>query len=127
MITNNFNAYLVEAKNHETFRKIQKMKLNDLEKFGLGHALVQFVKEYEEENFGEFFSTNIKDFIQWHTSSVDILDGYQDTYFFHFEGLYLAINYIWVTNNGIIMLNCYEADKNTNEINYDSDILLRLN
>lgn len=97
---NYYENYLVITKENESiFENDQKKELSILEKIGLETVLDEFIKDYELTNFGESY-TKIKDFTRYNESSVDILNGYTDTYVFD----NYAIGEIWTTNNGCIMM-----------------------
>lgn len=84
--------------------------LSTLEKRGLEAVLRDFIAEYEEENFGEVY-TNIENCTRYNEKSVDILDGYYDTY--NFDNY--AICEIYATENGCIILDCVDLDQYTGE------------
>ena len=97
------NRHLIPTENEGNF--IQKAELNTIEHIGLEAIAVEFMHQYNAENFGyEESRDEIRKYIRWNTFNVDILDGYYDT--FEFDG-YL-IGSFWMTENGIPMLTAYE-------------------
>lgn len=98
--------YLVPEEHANNFK--QKLNLSDIERVGLEAIAVEFIAQYETETCGEETTAErraeLRDFIRWNSSSVDILDGYYDTY--EFDGYLL--NCVWVTENGIPMLSAWE-------------------
>lgn len=132
MITNNFGMFTIETP--ETFLKIRKQNLNDVEAYGLRHALADFVKEYEEENFGEVYTdlydqTNTVTDNHGNRVAVDLLDGYYNTYLFEHDGQKLALDYLFMTDNGIMVLvaNPISDTDNMDTIDHDTEIYIRLN
>ena len=115
----------IDEDNHSIFDNDRKQELNTIEKTGLEAILADFVEEYEESTYGETYG-NIKDYIRWNQNSVDILDGYTDTYIFD----HYAIGSIWTTNNGCIMLDAvdldtFTGDEEDREEYEDTDIMER--
>ena len=92
---------LIPKENEEIFK--QKNNLNTIEKIGLEAILIDFIKQHEEIEFGEIY-TNIEPYTRYNENSIDILDGYQDTYIFECY----AISEIWMTENGIPMLSAID-------------------
>ena len=84
--------------------------LTTIEKRGLEAVLRDFIAEYEEETQGEAY-TNIENYTRYNEKSVDILDGYFDTYLFD----NYAICEIYATERGCIILDCVDLDKYTGE------------
>lgn len=125
--TNKFLLDTSKENKYRWFETDRKKELNQIEKIGLEHVLQDFITEYEEDNFGEVY-TNIIDYTRWNTNSVDILDGYSDTYIFDTY----AIECIYCTNNGIILLECSDLetfngeDEEEKERFFDTDILDRV-
>lgn len=105
-IANTYESrYLLPEDAHQNFVPHRKAKLTDIEKVGLEAILVAFMRQHQLEEYGlspheEFF----RQYIRWNEDNVDILDGEQDTYVF---GNY-AISCLWMTDNGIPVLECYE-------------------
>lgn len=87
-----------------------KQELTQIEKIGLEHVLQDFITEYEVENYGVAY-TNIINYTRWMVDGVDILDGYTDSYIFD----NYAISCIYCTNNGIILLNCFDLETYTGD------------
>lgn len=123
----NFYTDLFEIKreNHEIFLNDRK-KLNTIEMMGLELALTQFVKAYEEKQFGETYS-DITQYIRYLDNGIDVLDGVTDTYIFD----HYAFGDLWCTSNGIIMMSAVDLDNYTGddeqkaEAIKDTDILER--
>ena len=99
------NRHLIPDEHVDHFEKHRKQKLNMVEKIGLEAILCEFVRQYEEEEFG-CYCNNFRDYTRWCESSIDILDGFYDTYIF---GNY-AIAEIWIAYDSCIMLSCYELE-----------------
>lgn len=121
------NLFRIDADNTSIFDNDRKKELNTIEKTGLEAILADFVQEYEEDTFGETYG-NIKNYIRWNNDSVDILDGYTDTYIFD----HYAIGSVWTTKNGCIMLDAVDLDEFTGDEEdreefEDSDIMERPN
>ena len=91
------------AKNHKAERK---QNLTTLEKIGLEKVLCDFVKDYEETVYGETYG-DLSQYTRYNESSVDILDGVTDTYIFD----HYAINEIWVTNYGGVILSTVDLEQ----------------
>ncbi len=103
--------FLLDADRNEFYEKDRKRELSQLEKIGLEAVLADFVKDYEEETEGDFYTKDIKNYIRWNADSVDILDGYSDTYIFN----HYAISEVWVTKNGCIMLSAVDLEQYTGD------------
>lgn len=103
------DKFIIDKDKENIFENDRKTDLSLIEKIGLEAILNDFVKEYEEESFGQ--AHDIKDYIRWNEDGVDILDGVTDTYIFD----HYAISEVWVTNNGCIMLSAIDLDNFTNE------------
>lgn len=99
------NRHLIPDEHVDHFEKHRKQQLNMVEKIGLEAILCEFVRQYEEEEFG-CYCNNFRDYTRWNESSIDILDGVYDTYIF---GNY-AIAEIWIAYDSCIMLTCYELE-----------------
>jgi hypothetical protein len=82
-----------------------KTELNTIEKVGLEAIAVEFMYQHDLANYGiEGNRDEIRSFIRWNENSVDILDGYYDTY--EFDGF--LIGSFWMTENGIPMMTAFE-------------------
>lgn len=81
----------------------RKSVLNEVDEYGLKYILQAFIKNYEKCNFSEAY-TDITRYTRFSSDKVDILDGYNNTYVF--DGF--AIDSIWMTNNGCVILECRE-------------------
>lgn len=97
------NKYRLEEKKYSNFVENQKTDLNTVEMYGLMFMLMSFVSNYEDLTYGDVY-TDISKYARFNKDSVDILDGYTNTYIF--DGF--AIDSIWMTNNGIVILDCRE-------------------
>lgn len=86
------------------FDRDRNKSLNIAELYGLKCILSAFVKDYESSCYGENF-THIKDVTRFNNDSIDILDGCYNTYVFD----RCAIECIWMTNAGAILLDCYDV------------------
>lgn len=95
------NRHQVPAEYVQDFTR--KPNLSTLEHIGLETVLCKFVEQYELETFGETYSTEFDSVTRWNVDGVDILDGCYDTYIFD----QYAIESIWCTENGAILLTCY--------------------
>ena len=89
----------------DNFDRDRNKNLNIAELYGLRHILSAFVKDYESSCYGENF-THIEDVTRFNKDCVDILDGRYDTYIFD----RCAIECIWMTNGGAILLDCYDVN-----------------
>ena len=100
------NRHLIPEDNMKHFEDHRKYDLSLVEMIGLETVLCEFVKQYEESEFGECYG-NLRDYTRWDSKAgmVDLLDGCHDTYVF--DGVY-AISEIWIAYEGCIMLSCYE-------------------
>lgn len=107
MLANYERLLVIDRENEDIFTNARKKELNNVEKAGLEIMLADFIASYEEEVFGEIYSTNIRDIIRWNENSVDFLDGYYDTYVFD----NYAIGSMWMLTNGVVVLEI--ADLNT--------------
>ena len=99
------NRHLIPEEHMKHFEDHRKYNLSLVEMIGLDAVLCEFVKQCEEEEFGESYG-NLRDYTRWNESSIDILDGLYDTYIF---GNY-AISEIWIAYDSCIMLSCYELE-----------------
>lgn len=99
------DKFIIDKDKENIFENDRKTDLSLVEKIGLEAILNDFVKEYEEESFGQ--AHDIKDYIRWNSDGVDIFDGVTDTYIFD----HYAISEVWVTNNGCIMLSAQDLDE----------------
>lgn len=99
------NLFKISEDNATAFFKDKKHNLTTVEKIGLESILADFVEEYEDTVFGESYG-NIKDYTRYNEDSVDLLDGYSDTYIFD----HYAIGSIWTTNNGCICMDAVDLD-----------------
>lgn len=88
-------------KNFEPFKK----ELSTIEKIGLEAVLVDFIKQYEESELGEVY-TNIEPYVRYNQNSVDILDGYNDTFIFQ----NYAIGDLKLTDNDIVIMIVADLD-----------------
>ena len=99
----------------------RKPELNTIEHIGLEAIAVEFFEQYEREVFGEPIDAerreNLRGFMRWCKGSVDILDGYYDTY--EFDG-YL-FEEVWMTDNGVPMLTAYEIPEGREDDWMDCD------
>lgn len=103
------NRYRLPEDCHGNFHR--KEKLNAIERLGLEAVLVAFIQQYEAEVLGEVYSKNVTDYTRFNDDCVDILDGCYDTYIF--DGY--AIGSVWMTDNGIPMLECYQLESDDYE------------
>lgn len=99
------NLFIIPEENEAIFNNDRKHNLTTIEKIGLESVLSDFVKEYEESVFGETYG-DIKEYTRYNEDSVDILDGYTDTYIFD----HYAIGSVWTTNNGCIVMEAADLD-----------------
>lgn len=106
MLANYERLLVIEKGNEDIFTNNIKKELNNVEKAGLEIMLADFIASYEEEVFGEIYSTNIRDIIRWNENSVDILDGYYNTYIFD----NYAIGSMWMLTNGVVVLEIADLD-----------------
>lgn len=97
------NRHLLSGGALKNFLPYRKTDMNAVEYLGLEAILCKFVEQYEEEAFGESY-VKLTDYTRWNKDSVDILDGCYDTYVFDDY----AICEIWMTDNGCVLLSCYE-------------------
>ena len=102
---------MIPKENEEIFNNDRKRDLSTLEKIGLEAILADFVKDYEEETEGDFYSKDIKNYIRYNSDSVDFLDGYTDTYIFN----QYAIGEVWTTKNGCIMMTAADLEAYTGD------------
>lgn len=100
--------HLIPAENEARFRSNRKYDLNTVEMVGLEAILCMFVEQHQDEEYGEICCTNMRDHTRWDSKRgcIDILDGCYDTYIFE----NYAIEEIWMTTSGCIMLSCYELE-----------------
>lgn len=97
------NRHLLSEEALKNFRPYRKTDLSTVEYLGLEAVLCMFVEQYESEVLGES-CTKMADYTRWNKDSIDILDGCYDTYIFD----NYAIDEIWMTDNGCILLDCYD-------------------
>ena len=97
------DKYQLEETRFTHFDAHRKSVLNEVDEYGLKYILQAFIKNYEENIFGEVY-TDISNYTRCSTNNVDILDGYNNTYVF--DGF--AIDSIWMTDNGCVILECRE-------------------
>lgn len=107
------SRYMIPEDCHDNFHR--KKNLNAIELVGLEAILVNLIQQYEEEAFGEVYSTSITDYTRYNEDCVDILDGVYDTYIFR----NYAIGSIWMTDNGIPMLSCFLLESEEYDDPYD--------
>ena len=101
------SRYLLPEDAHCNFEPHRKTNLSPIEKVGLEAILVAFMRQYEQEVCGEACSEELlRGYIRWNEDNVDILDGCFDTYIFE----NYAISCLWMTNNGIPVLECYRLE-----------------
>jgi len=96
--------HLIPKENESCFHR--KEKLNTIELLGLEAIAVEFIVQYEFSIIDNCINDRreeIRGYMRWNESSIDILDGYYDTY--EFDG-YL-FGEVWMTENGIPMLTVY--------------------
>lgn len=135
MITNNYELMKLDGRTVKSFRKIKNNNLNDLEKYALGKGLAELVFELYSNEFGKEYARTQADFINEHIryndDYIDILDGVYDTFEVPFNGKSYAFYSLWVTNNGIILMdvNPFKDNEmsNYNQINHDKTITFRVN
>lgn len=135
MITNNYSLIKLEDKTVKSLREKKNNKLNDLEKYALGKGLAELVFELYSNEFGEEYARVQADFIDEHIryndDYIDILDGMYDTFEVVHNGKNYAFNSLWVTNDGIILMDVYPFKDNNisdyNQIDNDKTITLRVN
>lgn len=97
------NYHIIPADCESNF--VPKAELNTIEKVGLEAIAVEFMYQHECSAFGLGSDhERIRSFIRWNESSVDILDGFYDTY--EFDGF--LIGSFWMTENGIPMMTAFE-------------------
>ena len=99
------NSVRISKDRWDNFDRDRNKNLNIAELYGLRHILSAFVKDYESSCYGENF-THIEDVTRFNKDCVDILDGRYDTYIFDC----CAIECIWMTNGGAILLDCYDVN-----------------
>ena len=101
------NRHLIPEEHVDHFEKHRKYDLSTVEMIGLETILCEFVKQYEESEFGASYG-NLRDYTRWDRKAgmIDLLDGCYDTYIF---GNY-AIAEIWIAYDSCIMLTCYELE-----------------
>lgn len=97
------DKYQLEETRFTHFDAHRKAVLNEVDEYGLEYILQAFIKNYEENIFGEAY-TDISNYTRFSTDNVNILDGCTDTYVF--DGY--AIDSIWMTDNGCVILECRE-------------------
>ena len=97
------DKYQLEEYRFTHFDAHRKSVLNEVDEYGLKYILQAFIKNYEENIFGEAY-TDISNYTRFSTDNVNILDGYNNTYVF--DGY--AIDCIWMTDNGCVILECRE-------------------
>lgn len=97
------DKYQLEETRFTHFDAHRKAVLNEVDECGLEYILQAFIKNYEENIFGEVY-TDIKKYTCYSTDKVDILDGCTNTYVFD----EYAIDCIWMTDNGCVILECRE-------------------
>ena len=109
------DLFIISKENERNFTRNRKRNLSTLEKVGLEAILDDFVKEYEEINYGE--SHSIKDYIRYNDDGVDILDGVTDTYIFD----NYAIGEVWTTTGGCVLMTVADLDTvgEENEDNFE--------
>lgn len=99
------DLFIIPKENESIFEYNRKKTLSTLEKFGLESVLDTFIRDYEEETMEESY-TKIKNFTRYNEDSIDILDGIRDTYVFD----HYAIGSLWVTENGIVIMELADLD-----------------
>lgn len=99
------NRHMIPEDLTAHFEEHRKRNLNTVEKIGLEAILCEFVKQFELEEFGEFYFEDCRNYTRWNSDSIDFLDGVYDTYVF--DGGY-AIGEMWIAYDSCIMLSCYE-------------------
>ena len=99
------DLFIIPTENEDIFNKDRKHNLTTIEKIGLESVLDEFIKEYEEIQYGEA-GASIKECTRFNEDSVDILDGVYDTYIFD----HYAIGSVWTTNNGCIVMEAADLD-----------------
>ena len=97
------DKYKLEESRFTHFDAHRKAVLNEVDEYGLEYILQAFIKNYEENIFGEAY-TDISNYMRFSTDNVNILDGYTNTYVFD----EYAIDCIWMTDNGCVILECRE-------------------
>ena len=97
------HRHLLSDEALKNFRPYRKKDLSIVEYLGLEAILCKFVEQYEEETLGESYC-KLADYTRWNKDGISILDGRYDTY--EFDGY--AIDEIWMTDNGCVLLDCYE-------------------
>lgn len=98
------SRYLLPKEAHINFEPHRKTELSPIEKVGLEAILVEFMRQYELEVQGEACSVDfLRGYTRWNEDNIDILDGCYDTFIFD----EYAISCIWMTDNGIPVLECY--------------------
>jgi hypothetical protein len=102
----NYSDLLIIPKENESiFENNRKKTLSTLEKFGLENVLYTFIEDYEYQSNGESY-TEIKPYTRYNENSIDILDGVHDIYIFD----HYAIGSLWVTENGIVIMELADLD-----------------
>ncbi len=96
--------YLIPKECEKNFHR--NPRPNMLEMLALEAILTEFMYQHQLSEFGEAHSDHetLRGFVRWNGNSVDILDGYQDTY--EFDGC--LIGELWATENGIPVLEAYK-------------------
>ena len=99
------NRHLIPEEHMKHFEDHRKYNLSLVEMIGLEAVLCEFVKQYEEAEYGCFCSS-FRDYTRWDSKAgmIDLLDGIYDTYVFN----NYAISEIWIAYEDCIMLSCYE-------------------
>lgn len=102
------NRHLIPEEHMKHFEDHRKYNLSLVEMIGLEAVLCEFVKQYEESEYTES-CIELRDYTRWDSKagSIDILDGCDDTYIFE----NYAIEEIWMTKNGCIVLSCYQLEE----------------
>lgn len=112
------NRHQIPEEHVAHFEKNRKYDLSTVEMIGLETILCEFVKQYEESEFGKSYG-NLRDYIRWDRKAgmIDLLDGYYDTYIFE----NYAISEIWIAYESCVMLSCYKLEHD--EYDDENDIL----
>lgn len=101
--------HLISEQYMKNFTDDRKYDLNTVEMIGLETILCMFVEQHQDTEYGEIGFTDLRNYTRWDSKagSIDIIDGCDDTYIFE----NYAIEEIWMTKNGCIVLSCYQLEE----------------
>lgn len=98
--------------------EVKEKNLNSVDILGLERGLQLLVEDYEHSTLGEVV-TDINNHTIKQNNRLYIDNGYI------IENHY--INYMTCTDNGIILVNCYEWDSEKEDYNEEKEYYLRVN